>query len=71
MTHHLLITLVRGILHALLVHGCCEAFRVFLDHLAPDIPPFVCIAFAFALGVTLVEVAGTLWHRRGPPDLDQ
>jgi hypothetical protein len=59
-----LVQILATLARALLAGGCGEVVRLFLQYLAPGIPPLAGIAIGLVLGVTLVEIAAALWHRR-------
>jgi hypothetical protein len=63
MTHFFLLSLLATLARALLAGGCGEVLRLFLQYLAPGIPPLAGIAIGLVLGVTVVEIAAALWHR--------
>jgi hypothetical protein len=64
MTHFFFVTMLATLVRALLAGGCGEVVRLFLQYLAPGIPPLAGIAIGLVLGVTLVEIGAALWHRR-------
>jgi hypothetical protein len=63
----LLTALLATLARALVAHACGEALRLLLEHVAPGMPPLVCIAVGLLTGVTLVELIVTIWHRRSGP----
>jgi hypothetical protein len=63
MSRYFLVLLLVAFARALLAHVCGEVLRLFLQYLAPSIPPLVCIGIGLVLGVALVEIAAMLWHR--------
>jgi hypothetical protein len=62
MTKFFLIARLIG--RALAAHFCGEAVRVILESILSGIPPLLAIGVGLVAGVTPVEIAATLWHRR-------
>jgi hypothetical protein len=57
MTHHFMLTLVSGVVRALLACASGEVLRLTIHHTAPAVPGLACVAISLILGVLFVEMA--------------
>jgi hypothetical protein len=65
MTRLLMLTFLTKFVHALLAHCCGEVIQMVLNHLAPGLGQLTSVAIALVFGVTVVELAASLWDRYG------
>jgi hypothetical protein len=70
MTHQFLLIPLATFVRALIAHACGEGLRLVLEHVAPGVPPPVCIVVGLLTGVGLVELVIAIWHRRNGPRQD-
>jgi hypothetical protein len=63
LTNLVLTTLAR----ALMAHSCGEIVRAVIQYFAPEASSLACFVLGLALGVVLVEIAATYWHRATRP----
>ena len=60
-------TFLATLARALIAHACGEGLRLVLEHVAPGIPPPVCIVVGLLTGVVLVELLIAIGRRRNGP----
>jgi len=70
MTHQFLLISLATLPRAFIARACGEGLRLILEHVAPGIPPPVCIMVDLLTGVVLVEFVIAIWRRRNGPRQD-